>query len=135
MIQRKGAMINEFRYTNPITRDPAMSLRDHQILKVEDRWYMTGTSAPYWEGPNPGVRLFSSTNLLDWKFENWLIDSAKLADDCFYKGRFWAPEIHRAHDRFWLTVNTGHYGPDHADSYMDGHSVVLFVADQITGPY
>ena len=128
-------MINEFRYTNPITRDPAMSLRDHQILKVEDRWYMTGTSAPYWEGPNPGVRLFSSTNLLDWKFENWLIDSAKLADDCFYKGRFWAPEIHRAHDRFWLTVNTGHYGPDHADSYMDGHSVVLFVADQITGPY
>lgn len=127
--------MNSFSYTNPITRDPVMSMRDHQILKVENRWYMTGTSAPYWKGSSPGVRLFSSTNLLNWKFENWLIDSAKLADDCFYKGRFWAPEIHRAHDRFWLTVNSGHYGPQHGDSYQDGHSVVLFVADKITGPY
>ena len=124
-----------FSYNNPITRDNAMSMRDHQILKVGDRWFMTGTSAPYWKGLNPGVRLFSSSNLLDWKFENWLIDSAKLADDCFYKGRFWAPEIHRAHDRFWLTVNSGHYGPGHGDSYQDGHSVILLVADKITGPY
>ncbi len=76
--------MNSFSYTNPITRDPVMSMRDHQILKVEDRWYMTGTSAPYWKGLNPGVRLFSSTNLLDWKFEDWLINSAKLADDCFF---------------------------------------------------
>ena len=97
--------IKKFTYTNPITSDPAMAMRDHQILRVGDIWYMTGTAAPYWRGLNPGVRLFSSTNLLDWTFETWLIDAAKLPDDCFYKGRFWASEIHRAHDRFWLTVN------------------------------
>ncbi len=133
--RKKMPMMQTFHYTNPITRDPAMSMRDHQILKVGDLWYMTGTSAPYWKGPNPGVRLFSSANLLDWKFEAWLIDAAKLPDDCFYKGRFWAPEIHPAHDRFWLTVNTGHYGPTHGDSYQDGHAPVLFAADRITGPY
>ncbi len=127
--------MTEMHYTNPITHNPAMSMRDHQILKVGDIWYMTGTSAPYWKGPNPGVRLFSSRNLLDWNFETWLIEAGKLPDDCFYKGRFWAPEIHRAHDRFWLTVNTGHYGPKHGDSYQDGHAPVLFVADRIIGPY
>ena len=84
-LEHEIGIMNEFRYNNPITRDPEMSMRDHQIIKVGDIWYMTGTSAPYWKGLNPGVRLFSSTNLLDWKFENWLIDSAKLADDCFYK--------------------------------------------------
>ena len=126
--------MHEFNYTNPITRDPAMSMRDHQVLKLGDIWYMTGTSAPYWNGPNPGVRLFSSKNLLDWRFEKWLIDASALPEDCFYKGRFWAPEIHQAHGRFWLTVNSGHFGPQHA-SHQDGHSVVLLAADRITGPY
>jgi hypothetical protein len=46
-------MSHTFRYTNPITSDPAISMRDHQILKVGDIWYMTGTAAPYWKGPNP----------------------------------------------------------------------------------
>jgi beta-xylosidase len=69
--------MTEIRYTNPITHDRAMGMRDHQILKVGDVWYMTGTSAPYWKGPNPGVRLFSSRNLLNWTFGyRWLSGSA-----------------------------------------------------------
>jgi beta-xylosidase len=122
-----------FRYTNPITREPALAMRDHQIIKVGDTWYMTGTTPPFWTGRNPGVRLFSSPDLLHWKFENWLIDGSKLPDDCYYNGRFWAPEIHRAHGRFFLTVNSGHKGQD--DRYMQNHGIVLFVAAQITGPY
>jgi len=51
---------HEFRYTNPITRDTAISMRDHCIIKVGDKWYCTGTSNPVWTGPNPGVRLLVS---------------------------------------------------------------------------
>jgi beta-xylosidase len=124
-----------FCYTNPVTRDSALAMRDHFILKVDGRWYMTGTSMPVWKGPNPGVRLLVSDDLLHWRHDRWLIDAAALPDGCFYKGRFWAPEIHRAHGRFWLTVNSGHYGPQLGDRYLDEHNIVLLVADEVTGPY
>ena len=129
-------MSNTFRYTNPITRDPAIAMRDHQILKLGDVWYMTGTSAPYWKGRNPGVRLYRSTDLLHWTFVQWLIDASKLPDECFYQGRFWAPEIHPAHGRFYLTVNCGHGGgAEDAGRLMQEHAIILFAANEITGPY
>jgi xylan 1,4-beta-xylosidase len=125
-----------FRYTNPITHDDAISMRDHQILKLGDTWYMTGTAAPYWKGRSPGVRLFKSHNLLDWTFVDWLIDASKLPDDCFYNGRFWAPEIHQANGRYYLTVNCGHAGaPGDDDRRMEDHAIALFTAEQIAGPY
>jgi xylan 1,4-beta-xylosidase len=129
-------MNHTFRYTNPIINDPALSMRDHQILKIGDVWYMTGTSSPYWKGPSPGVRLYKSSDLLNWTFVNWLIDASKLPEDCFFKGRFWAPEIHPAHGRFYLTVNSGHGGgPEDENRLMQEHAIILFVADQIAGPY
>jgi len=85
-----------FRYTNPITRDPALSLRDHCIIKVGTQWFCTGTSNPVWTGPNPGVRLLVSDDLINWRHHSWLIDAGKLPPDCPYNGRFWAPEIHRS---------------------------------------
>ncbi len=48
----------EFRYTNPITRDSAISMRDHFIIKADKKWYCVGTSEPVWTGPNPGVRFW-----------------------------------------------------------------------------
>jgi beta-xylosidase len=117
----------EFIYCNPVTRDPALAMRDHFILKEGSRWYLTGTSPPYWTGPNPGVRLLVSEDLLHWEHHSWLINAGD--------GRFWAPEIHRAHGRFWLTVNSGHFGPETGERRMDGHGIALFVADAITGPY
>ncbi|MEO8615154.1 MAG: family 43 glycosylhydrolase [Luteolibacter sp.] len=127
--------MSEFRYTNPITRDPALSMRDHCILKVGERWFCTGTSQPAWNGPNPGVRLLESDDLLHWRDAGWLIDASELAVDCPFNGRFWAPEIHRAHGRFYLTVNSGHEGPQHPGRRMDDHRVWIFAADAITGPY
>jgi xylan 1,4-beta-xylosidase len=125
----------EFRYRNPITRAPSLALRDHFILRDNGRWLLTGTSLPVWTGPNPGVRLLVSDDLLHWTHHSWLIDATALPPGCFYNGRFWAPEIHRAHSRFWLTVNSGHAGPEHGERRMDGHGIVLFNADAITGPY
>jgi beta-xylosidase len=124
-----------FRYTNPITRDPKLSLRDHCIVKLGDQWFLTGTSQPIWTGVNPGVRLLVSNDLLNWKDAGWIIDASQLPDDCPYNGRFWAPEIHLSRGRFWLTVNCGHKGPLHGERRMDDHHIWLFVADQITGPY
>ena len=55
-----------FRYTNPITRDTAISMRDHFIIKAGKKWYCVGTSEPVWTGPNPGVRLLESDDLIHW---------------------------------------------------------------------
>jgi beta-xylosidase len=90
-----------FRYTNPITRDSSISMRDHCIIKVGEKWYCTGTSNPIWEGHNPGVRLLVSDDLINWKQHSWIIDASKLPDDCPYNGRFWAPEIHFIKGKYW----------------------------------
>ena len=125
---------NEFHYTNPITRDTALSMRDHFIIKTGNKWYCTGTSNPVWTGSNPGVRLLVSDDLTQWKQHSWLIDASLLPPDCPYNGRFWAPEIHLIKNKYWLTVNSGKVTPDDPKG-MKTHSVWLFSADSVTGPY
>ncbi len=123
-----------FKYTNPITRDTAISMRDHCIIKVGEKWYCTGTSNPVWEGHNPGVRLLVSDDMINWKQHSWLIDASKLPADCPYDGRFWAPEIHLIKGKFWLTVNSGKVTAEDPKG-MKTHSVWLFSSDKVTGPY
>lgn len=83
-----------FTYTNPITRDTAISMRDHFIIKVENKWYCIGTSNPVWTQLNPGVRMLVSDDLINWKQHSFIIDASELPADCPYNGRFWASEIH-----------------------------------------
>jgi beta-xylosidase len=123
-----------FKYTNPITQDTSIAMRDYCILKVGNKWYCTGTSLPVWTGPNPGVRLLVSNDLIHWRQHSWIIDASKLPDNCPYNGRFWAPEIHFIKNRYWLTVNSGKVTPQDPKG-MANHSIWLFVADRITGPY
>ena len=126
--------VKTFCYTNPITRDTSFSMRDHCIIKVGDKWYCTGTSNPIWTGPNPGVRLLVSDDLIHWKQHSWLIDASKLPPDCPYNGRFWAPEIHFIQNKYWLTVNSGKV--TNADPKgIETHSIWLFCSDEVTGPY
>lgn len=125
---------NIFKYTNPITRDAEISMRDHFIIKVEDKWYCTGTSNPVWTGPNPGVRLLVSDDLINWEHHSWLIDANKLPDNSPYNGRFWASEIHFIQDKYWLTVNSGKV-TEEDPSGMSTHSVWLFSSEEVTGPY
>ena len=123
-----------FKYTNPIIRDSAISMRDHCIIKVGEKWYCTGTSEPVWTGHNPGVRLLVSDDLIHWKHHSWIIDASKLSADCPYNGRFWAPEIHFIKNKYWLTVNSGMVTADDPKG-MNTHSVWLFSSDKVTGPY
>ena len=124
----------EFRYTNPVTRDTAISMRDHFIIKVGKKWFCTGTSNPVWTGHNPGVRLLVSDDLINWKQHSWLIDAARLPADCPYNGRFWAPEIHHIQNKYWMTVNSGKVTEEDPKG-MSTHSIWLFVSDSVTGPY
>jgi hypothetical protein len=64
---RTGADKKEFRYTNPITRDTAISMRDHFIIKTDNKWYFLGTSEPGWTGLNPGVMFLfvKGKNIID----------------------------------------------------------------------
>lgn len=123
-----------FCYTNPITRDTSLSMRDYCIIKVRDKWYCTGTSNPIWTGPNPGVRLLVSDDLNHWKQYSWIIDASKLPADCPYNGRFWAPEIHFIKNKYWLTVNSGKVTAEDPKG-MKTHSIWLFSSDSVTGPY
>jgi len=129
-----GTITHVFRYTNPITRDASLAMRDHFIIKVGDKWYATGTSNPVWTGPNPGVRLLVSDDLLNWKHHSWIIDASQLPPDCPYNGRFWAPEIHFIKGKYWLTVNSGQVTAEDPKG-LKTHRVWLFVADAVTGPY
>lgn len=124
----------EFRYTNPITRDSAIAMRDHFIIKVDKKWFCVGTSEPVWTGLNPGVRLLVSDDLINWKQHSFLIDAKTLPPDCPYNGRFWAPEIHFIKNKYYLTVNSGKVTSEDPKG-MSTHSVWLFVADKVTGPY
>jgi len=123
-----------FCYTNPITKDTSISMRDHCIIKVGQQWYCTGTSNPVWTGHNPGVRLLVSDDLIHWRQHSWLIDASKLSADCPYNGRFWAPEIHYIQKKYWLTINSGKVTEDDPKG-MKTHNIWLFVSDHVTGPY
>jgi len=127
--------VHTFRYTNPITRDSTQSMRDHIIVKEGNHWFMTGTSQPIWGGPNPGVRLMVSDDLLNWRDTAWLIDARKLPEDCPYNGRFYAPEIRKINGKFYLVVNSGHKGPNSGEGLTDDHKIWIFSANDIVGPY
>ena len=120
-----------FRYKNPIYSPAIDAIRDSHITEVDGTYYLTGTSPPFWKGPNPGVKLYSSPDLLNWKFERFLIDRTRLDPGVWYYDRLWAPEIHRTDNRFWLTFNCR----NETAEIPFPHSVGLAVADNITGPY
>ena len=109
-------------------------MRDYCIIKVDKKWYSTGTSNPVWTGHNHGVHLLVTDDLIHWRHHSWIIDAGKLPEDCPYNGRFWAPEIHLIKNKFWLTVNSGKVTADDPKG-MKTHSIWLFVSDQVTGPY
>lgn len=117
----------EFRYQNPILSEP---VRDPQITKIGNTWYMTATSSPFFEptrhGDLPRVKIWSSKDLNHWEVETSAIHpSAKH----WYRKYFWAPELFPYRGKWYLTFNC----PAHGDN--GPQSVGLAVADEITGPF
>lgn len=120
-----------FEYQNPIKQGIEGGIRDAQIFVDNGKYYMTGTSAPFWKGPNPGVKLYSSQDLKNWKFEKLLIDRSALSPKVWYYDRFWAPEIHKIKNKYYLLFNSRNETPE----YKHEQATAVAVSDQLMGPY
>ena len=122
-----AAIPGRFGWCNPID----VNLRDPQIIVVDHDYVLTGTAPPFFEqlGPSPGVKLWSSDDLLHWRDVGVIVKPNPQAWDQL---RFWAPEIFHnpADHKFYCTFNCPD-GP-HAKSTQ---SVGLAVAENVTGPY
>lgn len=117
---------------NPIPLHGGECIRDPMILPLNGKYYMTGTCAPFWEGQNPGVKLWVSDDLVNWTFVKLLIDAEKLPADVPCRDRFWAPEILHYKEKFYLTFNA--HNAKKA-KLSDSLSSWVAVADDIEGPY
>lgn len=123
-----------FVYQNPIT---SLEFRDTHVVPYGGKYYAVGTCAPFWGGRNPGVKLFVSDDLQEWKFDRMLIDAERLDSTVWYKDRFWAPELRKIGERFYLTFNcqnnSGGYGDVANQKHY--HACGVAVSDSLTGPY
>ena len=124
-------------------------VRDPCVIREGDTYYLIFTVWPFRnrepdhlaepnQGGSPGIKLFSSTDLKDWKFENWLVKSADLPESCPYKNRFWAPEIRKLGGKFYLIFTADNwikaeYNP--AGTWGTAGYAFVGVADKINGPY
>lgn len=142
-------------YTNPLPFEydalgkTRRELRDPCIIREGNTYHLVFTVWPFSnreqkrlslpnQGGSPGIKLYSSMDLKEWKFENWLVRSDQLSEDCPYKNRFWAPEIHKIGGRFYLIFTADNwikkeYNP--AGTWGTAGYAFVGVADNITGPY
>lgn len=88
-------------------------LRDPCIMRDGDTYYLVYTHFPFTHhtsrnpalpdmNSSPGIRLYSSKDLKNWKFENWIVKSSELPENCPYKHRFWAPELRKMNGKYYV---------------------------------
>ncbi len=130
----KTEEVKVFEYQNPLL---SLTFRDTHIVPDGGKYYAVGTCTPVWGGQNPGVKLFVSENLTDWKFDRMLIDAYSLDSTVWYKDRFWAPELKKINRKYYLTFNCQNNSGDYGDvsKQKHYHACGLAVSDSITGPY
>jgi xylan 1,4-beta-xylosidase len=124
-----------FRYQNPITAglDPR-GVRDCQVFRDGDRWYLTATSWPHWGRQeefghlNPGVPLYSSPDLLNWTFEKIIVHRG--GPEKWYHRRFWAPEVHQIGGKYYALFNASN-----PELGFPGQHGGYAVAETVRGPY
>ena len=117
---------------NPVRLPNNEAIRDPMIIRYDNRYYMVGTTKDFWDGPNPGVKLWTSDDLLNWKFVKLIIDSSKIGDDKPYKDRFWAPELFYHNKKFYCTFNAHNASKT---TTAEGQRSWVAVSDSIDGQY
>lgn len=117
---------------NPIFSDTVGPIRDPMILPDNGKYYLVGTSPDFWNGYNPGVRLFVSDNLYDWSYVSTIINRDEIPEDKLYRDRFWAPELFKYKDKYYCLFNAHNELISPLDK---GLRSFVAVADNIEGPY
>ncbi|MCX6327743.1 MAG: family 43 glycosylhydrolase [Bacteroidia bacterium] len=123
-----------FRYKNPISSgiDPR-GIRDCQVFRDGNKWYLTGTAYPVWPKEdtfgqlNPGTPLYSSDDLINWKFERTLVLPNP---EKWYFTRFWSNEIHKINGKYYLSLQCRN--PLLGDNCL---RIGYAVAENVMGPY
>jgi xylan 1,4-beta-xylosidase len=138
--EKKSMKVDEkkvFTYQNPIKNGIVGGIRDCQIIEDNGKYYLMGTSAPFFGyrtgDATPGIKIYSSDDLLNWKFEKLLIDRSKLDSTDWYLDRFWAPEIHIINDKYYLTFNCSNESK--TKNKLQGLHSGIAVSDEILGDY
>jgi len=137
-----------FQYTEGQSA-PRGEVRDPCVIREGDTFYLTFTMWPFRnreerflsepnQGGSPGIALYASKDLKTWTFSNWLVKASELPENCPFKNRFWAPEIHKINGKFYLIFTAdnwlkGEYNPSGAWGSA-GYSFIG-VSDSVTGPY
>ena len=114
--------------------DPAAGLttiRDPMITVVGDTYYLTGTQPPYWNGPNAGMRLWSSKDLTHFTDHGLIVKREDMPEELWCRDRFWAPELFTDGSKFYATFNC----KNESEAYPHDFGVGLAVADRPEGPY
>lgn len=149
----------KFRWKNPVRFAGAAGVyrdevRDPCIIKEGSTYYLIHTMFPFTHSDSrdstrpdynssPGIRLYQSADLKNWTVaptaiaDGWLVKSSMLADSLPYKHRFWAPEIHKIDNRFYLVFTGSNWISDSFNPTGNMHDLNTFigVSDKITGPY
>ena len=155
--KERGSKQLPFTYQNPLpfsypyfdgVRERTLTeLRDPCIMRDGDTYYLVFTHFPFTHhtsrdeskpdmNSSPGIRLYSSKNLRDWKFENWIVKSSELPEDCPYKHRFWAPELRKMNGKYYIIFYADNWLKDEYNVRGEmGYVGFVGVADKPTGPY
>ena len=141
-----------FTWSNPIYfqgKTPKDEIRDPCIIAEGGKYYLVFTVWSFRgrdekhladpdQGSSPGIKLFSSPDLKNWTFEKWLLKSSELPEDCPYKHRFWAPEIHKIGGKFYMIFTADNWlakAHNPAGTWGAAGYAFVGVADKVTGPY
>lgn len=126
------AQEQKFAWINPISSGiNEGGLRDCFVFRAEGKWYLTGTSSPHWGDGygNPGVRLYRSTDLINWREVGLIVKNPGTSK--WYASRFWAPEIAYIKGKYYCTFNCR----NERDGFDVKQSWGIAVADNVEGPY
>jgi beta-xylosidase len=111
-------------YKNPLN----VKFGDPYIMDNEDgTYFLYGTGG----GAKDGFSVYSSVNLIDWKYENQVYYGNK--EDSWCISAFWAPECYKINGKYYLfySANWRVNPTNEGENFLIG----VAVSDQPTGPF
>lgn len=111
-------------YKNPLE----VKVADPFILDNGDgTYYLYGSGG----GAEDGFSTYSSTNLVDWKYEGQIFHGN--LDDTWSESAFWAPECYKVDGKYYLFYSANwKYNPTNEE---ENFHIGVAVSDQPTGPF